>query len=79
MSTVPLSDFKPGDSGIVENFEGDTDMHHRLRELGVLEGTRIRLVRVAPFGDPMELDLRGYRLALRKKDASQIIMRKDPK
>ena len=76
MDVIPLSDLKPGESGIVDVFEGDTDAHHRLREMGVLEGTLIKLVRVAPFGDPLELAIRGYRLSLRRKDAAQIFIRK---
>ena len=70
-----LSSLRPGESGVVSSFEGDTEVHHRLREMGVLEGTTIRVVRIAPFGDPMELALRGYRLSLRKKDATHISIR----
>ncbi|RYG47557.1 ferrous iron transport protein A [bacterium] len=38
----------------------------RLQEMGLTKGTTFRVVKVAPFGDPVEIDLRGYRLCLRK-------------
>ncbi len=42
----------------------------RLQEMGLTEGTEFRVVKVAPFGDPFEIDVRGYRLCLRKKETS---------
>ena len=44
-----------------------TEMH-RLQEMGLTVGTTFRVVKVAPFGDPVEIDLRGYRLCLRKRE-----------
>ena len=41
---------------------------HRLQEMGLTVGTTFRVVKVAPFGDPVEIDLRGYRLCLRKRE-----------
>ena len=40
----------------------------RLQEMGLTVGTTFRVVKVAPFGDPVEIDLRGYRLCLRKHE-----------
>lgn len=47
----------------------------RLIDMGLTPGTEVKLVKMAPFGDPMELQLRGYELSLRKEDASQIRVR----
>mgnify|MGYP003383475489 CR=1 FL=1 len=44
----------------------------RLRELGLVPGTKIRLVRRAPFGDPIEVAVRGSRLAMRQSEAKHI-------
>ncbi len=44
----------------------------RLIDMGLTPGTQVRLVKIAPFGDPMEVQLRGYELSLRKDDAAQI-------
>lgn len=40
----------------------------RLQEMGLTVGTAFRVVKVAPFGDPIEIDVRGYRLCLRKRE-----------
>ena len=47
----------------------------RLVDMGLTPGTAVRLVKVAPLGDPLELSLRGYELSLRKEDAAQIRVR----
>jgi ferrous iron transport protein A len=44
----------------------------RLREMGVLPGTVVMLVRTAPMGDPLEIKVRGYHLTLRKSEAEHI-------
>ena len=44
----------------------------RLREMGMLPGTKITLVRTAPLGDPLEIQVRGYRLSLRKSEAALV-------
>ena len=46
----------------------------RLVDMGLTPGTEIKLIKVAPFGDPLEVQLRGYELSLRKEDAAQIIV-----
>ncbi len=50
----------------------------RLREMGLLPGTRITLVRIAPLGDPLEIQVRGYRLSLRKSEAALVEITPDP-
>jgi ferrous iron transport protein A len=46
----------------------------RLREMGLLPGTPVTLVRTAPMGDPLEIKIRGYHLSLRKSEAEQILV-----
>ncbi len=46
----------------------------RLLEMGLTSGTNIRLVRVAPLGDPIELAVRGYRLSVRKSEAAAVMI-----
>ncbi len=53
------------------NGEG-TSLRRRLLDMGVTPKTRITYVRSAPLGDPMELDIRGYSLTLRKEDAALV-------
>ena len=69
-----LSDFKIGDHGIVVSVQCDSSVRRRLNDMGVFPGVEVKLVRLAPMGDPMQIEIRGYMLALRKKEASNIIV-----
>ena len=51
---------------------GGDDVAIRLLEMGVTPGVEIRLVGKAPFGDPLELELRGYRLSIRRQEAARV-------
>ena len=66
-----LRDLKPGERGVVVGWAGSAPPI-RLLEMGVMQGTEIEVVRLAPLGDPIEIKLRGYRLSLRKQEAEQI-------
>lgn len=76
-SSCPLSGLKPGSCGTVECLHLELSDAFRLRELGFLPGTIIRLVRRAPLGDPIEVEIGGAHLALRQKDAALIQVRTD--
>jgi Fe2+ transport system protein FeoA len=65
-----LSQLKPGESGTVTTLRGDGAIHQRLLEMGVIEGVAVEVVRVAPFGDPIEIRVQGYHLSLRKAEAA---------
>lgn len=71
-----LNQYKPGESGVVEAVGGEGALRRRLLDMGLTPGTRISVRKVAPFGDPMELHLRGYELTLRGEDARNIKMKK---
>jgi ferrous iron transport protein A len=70
-----LSSLKPGDkariAGYRENCEKSCKM--KLLSLGLTKETEILAVKTAPFGDPIEIELRGYRLSLRKHEAEAIL------
>jgi ferrous iron transport protein A len=66
---------KAGERGVVQGYEGEDDLHYRLKELGLIRGTSVFVKRFAPMGDPMEIVLRGYSLSLRKQDAAKILIR----
>ena len=63
-----------GESAVVDRIGCDRRMAGRLMEMGLLPGTRVEMVRRAPFGDPLEIRLRGYRLSLRAADAAGIAL-----
>lgn len=64
-----LDQLRPGDERRVARVNAAGPTAQRLAEMGLLEGTVVRLVRVAPLGDPLEIELHGYFLSLRKADA----------
>jgi ferrous iron transport protein A len=67
-----LSDIKPGQIVEVVNVAGQSSFRRRLMELGLVPGTRVELLRVAPLGDPVELLVRGASLSIRKAEARVI-------
>lgn len=71
---MKLSELPPGTSAIVREFPKDGAAFLRLREMGLLAGTPITLVRAAPLGDPLEIKVRGYHLTLRKSEAEHIVV-----
>ena len=67
-----LKDVKVNETAIVVKLHGDGPIRRRIMDMGITKGVEIFVRKVAPLGDPMELNLRGYELTLRKADASMI-------
>ena len=67
-----LSDCKPGQGAVVARVHGDGPVAQRLMELGLVEGARLRVLRVAPLGDPIQLQIQNYYLSLRKSEARAV-------
>lgn len=57
---------------IVSRIQGEGEISVRLMEMGVIPGTQVTLLGAAPLGDPLEFELRGYRLSLRKAEAALV-------
>ncbi len=75
---VSLSSLAPGESGTVQQMQGlGRNARQRLLEMGLMQGVRIRLVRRAPLGDPLEIHLKGYRLMLRDSEACSIFLERE--
>ena len=71
---ISLSALTKGASGIIRSYPKAGAAYLRLREMGVLPGTAVTLVRVAPMGDPIEIKIRGYHLTLRKSEAEHVLV-----
>ena len=69
---MTLDQLRVGASGVITVVGGEGSLRCRLLDMGLIPQTRVRVTKVAPMGDPMELELRGYVLTLRKEDASSI-------
>ena len=67
-----LKDVKVGKKARVIKINGEGAVRRRIMDMGITKNVEIFVRKMAPFGDPMELNLRGYELTLRKEDASMI-------
>ena len=63
-----------GQTATIIGFRDESAYVERLRSLGLVRGTQIEVVRTAPLGDPVELKLRGFRLAIRAREADCLII-----
>ena len=72
MSTVMLDKMKPGQRGKIARVGGAGAVSRRLVDMGVVRGTTVEVIKVAPLGDPIEVKLKGYNLSLRKEEAAGI-------
>ena len=75
---MKLSELAVGASAVVREFPKTGAVFVRLREMGLLAGTRLTLVRTAPLGDPLEIKVRGYHLTLRKSEADHVLVEVEP-
>lgn len=70
---VSLSKLKKGQKGkVVFLHTKDKGLRRRLLDMGITEGVLVRIKKIAPLGDPIDIELRGYELCLRKKDLNDI-------
>ena len=67
-----LKEFKCGDTVCVVKLHGEGAVKRRIMDMGITKGTQVFVRKVAPFGDPVEVNVRGYELSLRKADAEMI-------
>jgi ferrous iron transport protein A len=67
-----LVDLNVGEAGKVIAFGNQGIVRKRLLDMGITTGVNLKLVKVAPLGDPIEIEVRGYNLSLRKSEAKEI-------
>lgn len=73
-----LATLRAGQTGRVRGISGAGAMVARLADLGFVPGTEFRLIRVAPLGDPVEVEIRGARICLRRRDLETVHVEVDP-
>lgn len=71
---IPLSHLQPGEQGEVLAVKAEGPIRQRLLEMGFIRGVLLRVEKLAPLGDPMELVLKGYHLSLRREESSCIFV-----
>lgn len=67
-----LAELPVGAVARVTSIEGADEIACRLMEMGLIPGTALRVAGLAPLGDPLELEVRGYRLSVRKREAERV-------
>ena len=72
--SIPLSDLQPGQEARVVRVGASGAIRQRLLEMGFIKGAHLRLERLAPLGDPMELVIKGYHLSLRREEGACILV-----
>ena len=72
---MTLKDLNIGQEGIVTSIGNKGPARRRIMDMGVTPGVTVKLIKVAPLGDPVEINVRGYELSLRKEQAEQIHIR----
>ena len=70
--TRSAAELSVGELGTVARVTGADDVSRRLLEMGVTPGVEVRRLGAAPLGDPLEFEVRGYRLSLRKAEAAHV-------
>ena len=74
MSEHLLSDLKDGATAVVVGYANGAHSRRRFTEMGLVPGTRVTRIRSAPLGDPVEYSVFGARLAIRRRDASRLLV-----
>ena len=67
-----LKDAKVGETVVVKKLHGEGPVKRRIMDMGITKGATLHVRKVAPLGDPMELNVRSYELSVRKVDAAMI-------
>ena len=72
---IPLRHLKPGQEAVVVQVNTGGELGRRIRDMGMVPGTPVRVIGRAPLKDPVEIKLRGYNLTLRNNEADHILVR----
>lgn len=67
-----LAKLKPGETGKITSIGAIGPLRRRLMDMGVLVGETVKVVKIAPLGDPIEVTVKCYQLSMRKKEAEGI-------
>jgi ferrous iron transport protein A len=73
-----LKDVQTGETVTVQRVNGNGALRRRIMDMGITRGTNVFVRKVAPLGDPVEVNVRGYELSIRKEDAQLIEVEATP-
>lgn len=71
---MTIDDLQIGQRGIISAVGGEGALRLRFLDMGLIPGTKVLLQKVAPMGDPIQIQVRGYELTIRREDAKMIVL-----
>ncbi len=74
---MTIDDLKIGQAGTIAQVGGEGALRLRFLDMGLIPGTRVTLQKVAPMGDPIQIQVRGYELTIRREDAAKITLKEE--
>ena len=74
---MTIDDLKIGQGGTIAEVGSEGALRLRFLDMGLIPGTKVRLQKVAPMGDPIQIQIRGYELTIRREDARKITLREE--
>ena len=74
---MTIDDLNIGESGIISKVGGEGPLRLRFLDMGLIPGTKVLLQKVAPMGDPIQIQVRGYELTIRREDARKIALKEE--
>ena len=72
-----IDDLTIGESGVISQVGGEGALRLRFLDMGLIPGTTVILQKIAPMGDPIQIQVRGYELTIRREDARTIDLREE--
>ncbi|MDY3846520.1 MAG: ferrous iron transport protein A [Eubacteriales bacterium] len=69
---MTLNELKIGEEAVISKVGGEGELRLRLLDMGIIPHTHVKIVKVAPLGDPIQITVRGYELTIRRAEASEI-------
>ena len=72
-----IDDLTIGESGVISQVGGEGALRLRFLDMGLIPGTTVTLRKIAPMGDPIQIQVRGYELTIRREDARKIDRREE--
>ena len=72
-----IDDLTIGESGVISQVGGEGALRLRFLDMGLIPGTTVILQKIAPMGDPIQIQVRGYELTIRREDARKIDIREE--
>ena len=70
-----LKDLSIGQTGCIAKIGTAGALKQRFMDMGITKGTEAKIIKIAPLGDPIEIQIRGYNLSIRKEDSEKIEIR----